>query len=742
MNRRETHSGRLSASSRDPEFDAISEKEIFMEAKDRLSIAYDAEIDNRNHAKAAMRFAEGDQWDDAPATSQSMDQPELVINLTDMMVTRVANNIRQQRPRGKYHPVGDGATTDIADTLNGLGRHVETRSEAGVAYDQAAKHAITGGWGYFRLLAEYVAPDSFQKDLRILSIPNVFTVFMDPGAIMPTGCDMGYCLISVKMKLAEYRRKYGKEPAVDWNDMTRDQRVRDWQDKEEIRLAEYFRIREKAAKLFGLRDKDGKEFTRWANEMPSKEALAQSGVTVDGSRESAKRSVEWFKLSGLSVVQREVLPGEYIPVFRVTGNATDIDGEVLRRGVVKSLMDPQRMVNYGEVAKIKRLGLAPKAPWIAAEGQIDGHPEWTDANTQAYSVLIYKPVTVATTQGEVPLPPPQRQQPAQIEAGFAEFVQGMRTNMMAIGGQPHEPDADKAGEVISGRALRQRQKMSDQSHFQYFDNTTLAIAHLWRVMVQWYPSVYSESGRIQRIIGEDSTPQMVTLNQKVEDSPGILSIKNDISVGRYDVVMDTGPGYETKREEGAETLIELINSKMGEEIAKVGPDLVVRSIDHPYMQELADRFVAQTPEGLKKIMDGLPERARSIIQSLGSQNEKLKQALQAAQQEVKFGVTKAHLAAETKAHDTLVSAETKRYDTDIRAETARDVAEIRAGAALMDSGAARGHEAEQAEKSMLHKAEEAERGRDFTADQAAAQRAADSALADSKRDSKPNGAGA
>ena len=71
--------------SRDPEFDAISEKNIFDEAKDRLHISSTAEVDNRNHAKAAMRFREGDQWDDSPATSQSMDQPELVINLMDAL---------------------------------------------------------------------------------------------------------------------------------------------------------------------------------------------------------------------------------------------------------------------------------------------------------------------------------------------------------------------------------------------------------------------------------------------------------------------------------------------------------------------------------------------------------------------------------------------------------------------------------------------------------------------------------
>ena len=745
MNRRETHSGRMSAGNRDPEFDAISEKEIFMEARDRLQIAYDAEVDNRNHAKACMRFREGDQWDDSPATSQSMDQPELVINLTDAVVTRVENNIRQQRPRGKCHPVGDGADIDIAQTINGIGRHIEVRSEAGVAYDQAAKHAITGGWGYFRLVAEYVADDSFQKDLRILPIRNVFTVFIDPGAIMPNGCDMTWCIISTKMKLTEYRRKYGDEPSVDWNDLTRDQRTRDWQDKEEIRLAEYFRIVEKSETLYQLRDAQGKEITRFKSDMPSKEALEAARITVQSTRKSARKRVEWFKLNGLSVVQRELLPGTYIPVFRVEGNATDIDGEILRRGMVKSLQDPQRMVNYGEVAKIKRLGLAPKSPWIAAEGQIDGHPEWNDANTQAYSVLTYKPVAFAGSQGDQLLPPPIRQAPAQIEAGFAEFVQGMRSNLMAIAGQPHEPGQDDAdGKIISGRALKQRSKMSEQSHFQYYDNLTLAIAQLWRVMLEWIPAVYFEEGRIQRVIGEDSTPKMVTLNEPSQESPGITKIKNDLSVGRYDVVMDTGPGYESKREEGAETLIELVNSEhMGQKIVQVGSDLVLRSIDHPYMQELADRIVATTPDGLKKVMEGMPDRARAIIQSLGSENEHLKQALQNAQMEAKFGVQKAHLAATVKAHDTLINDETKRYDSELRADTSLRIEEIRAGGKLLDSRAARGHAATQAENQMLHSAEQAERDRSHSSSESAAARAAQSMQQDAMPDDsrKPNGAG-
>ena len=168
---------------RDPDFDAITEKEIWEEARDRLQICIDAESSDRTKAKVAILFREGEgHWDDDYVTTASAETPQLTINLTDALVRRVVNNIKQQRPRGKAHPVGDDADIETAEVINGVGRHVEYRSEASVAYDTAADSSVTSGWGYCRLIAEYVSPDSFDMDLRILPIRNVFTVYMDHHA--------------------------------------------------------------------------------------------------------------------------------------------------------------------------------------------------------------------------------------------------------------------------------------------------------------------------------------------------------------------------------------------------------------------------------------------------------------------------------------------------------------------------------------------------------------------------------
>jgi len=688
----------------DTEFDAITEKDIFEEARDRLKLSIDADTDNRKLAKEDSLFREGENhWNQHNVTTASEESPELVINFTDTLVGRVVNSIAEREPRGKCHPVGDGADVERADVINGLGRHVEYRSEASVAYDNAADNAVTFGWGWWRLLAEFAAADSFDKEIRIVPILNAFSVYPDPGAIMPTASDMNWCLISLMMKRTEYKRLYPKAENAPWADVGRDEGIADWESKEEIRLAEYFRIRERTQKLHLIVTQDGRRITSFDAETPSAEELAKLGSRIIDTRDSARRQVEWFRLNGTKVIDRMILPGSYIPVIRCQGNARNIDGRVYRRGMVRALQDPQRMVDYGETAKIKRLGLTPQAPWVVAEGQLEGHPEWTDANRASYPVLTYKPVTVSTAGGDQVLEPPKRQPPAQVEAGFSELVEGMRSNLLAIAGMPNEPGQDST-QGVSGKALQRRDKLSDQSHAQYYRNQKLAIAQTWRIMLEWFPHYYSEE-RMQRIIGEDGKPSMVKLNEQTQED-GVASVKNDLSTGRYDVVMDSGPSYETKREEGSEALMEMVSGAgpLAELLAKVAPDLLFRGLDVPYAEEIANRLSAQTPDGLKKIMENLPKEARDIVQSLAAKNQQLEQALQAARTEVKYGITKAHLAATVKAHDVEESNKTKRADVESRERTTiavhhmdnetklRDT-EIKAGAEIIGRHQDAGYEA-------------------------------------------------
>ena len=87
--------------------DATTDSDIFAECSARLRIAQQAEGENRNNAILALEFEDGQQWPDDLYNLRKINRrPTLTINHTRTMVRRVVNNMRQQRPRIKVHPVG------------------------------------------------------------------------------------------------------------------------------------------------------------------------------------------------------------------------------------------------------------------------------------------------------------------------------------------------------------------------------------------------------------------------------------------------------------------------------------------------------------------------------------------------------------------------------------------------------------------------------------------------------------
>jgi hypothetical protein len=141
--------------------DATTDEGIWRECADRLRIGMAAESENRKKGVEALKFRWGEQWpDDIKNTRKSGGRPALTINHANVACQRQENTLRQQRPRIKVHPVGDGANVDTAAVVQGIIRHIENRSYASVAYDRGGKGAIDIGWGYWRVNSEYLVSTS------------------------------------------------------------------------------------------------------------------------------------------------------------------------------------------------------------------------------------------------------------------------------------------------------------------------------------------------------------------------------------------------------------------------------------------------------------------------------------------------------------------------------------------------------------------------------------------------------
>jgi hypothetical protein len=342
--------------------DATSLEDIFLEACDRLKIAESAESDNRDQGLKALDFVDGNQWDaDIQKTRTIEARPALTINHTNTFCRRIENTLKQQRPRIKCQPTKD-STVGKAKRVNGLIRHIETNSNASIAYDAGGTSAINIGWGYWRIGSYYLYDKGDKtagfndQELTILPIFNTFTVYMDPNAVMPAGEDQQWCIISTVISRREYKRLYPNAPNTEWVADAPGDMTQDWESKEQLRLGEYFRIHEVADKLYLMEDGS----TRLGSEMAPDfvyEAIG-NGVARDRKgkeicRPTTRRQVEWYRLNGKNVVEKKVLAGRYIPVIRCQGNTLDINGRIKRKGMVKDLMDPARMYNYWRLLGIE-----------------------------------------------------------------------------------------------------------------------------------------------------------------------------------------------------------------------------------------------------------------------------------------------------------------------------------------------------------------------------------------------------
>jgi hypothetical protein len=649
-----------------------------------LQFANEADQMNRSEALEDLKFAAGDQWPVEIQNSRVLEaRPCLTVNKVDAYCRQLTNQMRQQRPRIKVHGMNNQSDARMAEILQGICRHIENHSDADQAYDKAGDFAVRMGWGYWRVTTDYVRDDSFDQEIYIKAIDNPFTVYFDPNSVMPDGSDAETVLITTVISKDNFRKMYPDAETEQGFTMrgTGDTNP-EWVMKEDIRLAEYFYTERKAIKVHLLSDGSSVK----ADDLPPQEVLDLAGITIVETRNSFEKKIKWCKLTSMEVLEEGEWAGKYIPIVPVFGQETVVENKKKKFGIVRMAKDPQRMYNFWQTSLTESVALAPKAKWLLAEGQDEGHEnEWAMANIKSMPVLRYKQKDI---DGQ-PAPPPQRLQPEPPPAGIMAAAQSMTTDLMQVVGI-FDPSQLPQGN-ISGKALQGQQQQVDMTNFHYYDNLTRSIRQTGRIILDLVPKIYDRE-RVLRIIGDDGKPEILTINQYGQDEEGIDKILNDVTVGEYDVVMDTGPGYNSKRQEAVDSMMALFAADPT--LIQQAGDLLVRNMDFPGAETIADRLAVNNP--LAKVDDKskVPPRIQMELQQLQAQNQQAQQAIQQLQMVIQQrqdieGVkqdaeTKRKLMDVTaKANDTEMRQETIRRDTDIDNSTKVEIEILKGQIALI-----------------------------------------------------------
>jgi hypothetical protein len=646
------------------------------EAKQFLKLANEADTMNRQEALEDLKFVNGDQWPVELQNSRNLEsRPVLTINKLDGYCRQVVNQIRQQRPRPKVHGMNSQSDQKIAQVIQGLIRHIEANSNADNAYDTAADYAVRMGWGYIRVRTDYVREDSFEQEIYIDPVDNPFTVYYDINSVLPDGSDAEKCLVTTMMSKTDFHKMYPDADEMSFTQKGTGDTQSEWITKEDIRLAEYFYTARTREKLLLL--SDGSSIFE-SDFKKAEELLVNGGVYPIDERMSVKKSIKWCKLTAVEVLEEGEWPGRYIPIIPVYGRHCIVGDKRKKFGMVRHAKDSQRMYNFWQTSLTESIALAPKAKFLMAEGQDEGHEnDWAQANVRSFPVLRYKQTDIEGRAAPAPVRLQPEPPPAGILAATATIDDDIKT-LMGI----FDPAQLKQGN-ISGKALNGQQQQVDLSNFDFYDNLTKSQCQVAKVILDLIPKIY-DTQRVLRIIGDDGKPDLVTVNEL--DSVNQV-VKNNLAVGLYDVVMDTGPGYNSKRQAAVEAMTPILaadSNLMGQ----IG-DLWFRNQDFPGADIIADRLATLNPLAQLDEKSDTPPQAQMVIKQLQAQNEQLQKALEQFQVERKQRMdiesvkqeaeTKRELLRQTgKAFNVETMAEVRVHDQNTRAVTSQNKMEIEA----------------------------------------------------------------
>lgn len=592
----------------------MSEKEkesILDEIKDNLKYAEEYWHDNYQRGIKDKEFVTvaGEQWEDGAVARRAAEgKPSFEINLLRAYCNQQENTQRQNRPQAKVVPVDNGADPEIAKLLEGLIKDTEEASDFESVCDTAVSNTIFGGIGFIRIVTDYVSEDSFNQEPRFMAVHNPQAVYIDPQSKAYDGSDMNWAVVGEWVDKARIKKQYGDDAIADF-DM---EEYSSWCNDTDklVRIVEYFKKEEVEDTLLMLEDETiGLKSKLLEERGLSEEELEQ---LVVNERSTTRTVIKWFKVSGSKVLDETEFPGKYIPIIPIYGGVTFVEEERYIFSLIHFAKDSQRLYNFWKSTEADVLSKTQKyhdKPIASAEA-VKGHEDqWK--NPERYATLFYNQVT---ENGEIQQAP-YRMQPSQPPIGILGAAESSKQTITDILNM-HAPLMGGDSQEVSGVAIGMRQRQSETAQFNFQDNTNKSVRHGARILVGLYQALYTVP-MTRRIIGADGEAETVKLFDQIAEN-----VLADVTIGRYDIRMDTGPSYNTQREQNFQMIMQLLS--MNPQLFAIIGDILLQNSPLLNAKEIAERIKKTMPPNLLGEEGELnPEQAKAQIQQMDQLVQKM-----------------------------------------------------------------------------------------------------------------------
>ena len=586
-------------------------KNLHTKALDQFQAIQNKEKTQRELAVEDTLFAhaEDGQWSE-DALEKRGDRPRYTFNRVIGVIKQITGAHKQNRSQIKVAPDSEDADDKTADIMAGLIRKIEKNSDAQAAYDNSFDEKTAGGYGGWRVLTQFKEDSVDQQEICIEPILSACTShFIDIASKKIDGSDANHQFLISDMTTEEFERKFPKATVTDFNTDTYRQGIcNSWFRDNVVRVAEYW-VKTPVTKTICLMS-DGKTIDK-DDEGKVLDELAEQGITVVKSREVKSHKVEMYKMNGAEVLSGpHAFAGKYIPLVPDYGETITVNNQKYVRGIVRPAKDSNRTYNYARSTDIETYALTPKDPYWLTKTMAAGHTEQLESFPKKNQPFMFY-----NADPKHPGPPARTGAPS-VSAAGSEISRQSIDDMHATTSM-YPPAMGNAPQLLSEKSVRSQAEKGDIGAYIYQDNHEKALSYTGKILVDLIPRIIDTKQAVQ-ILGIDGKSETVQVNAEeldnlnqtvIDEETGQPVIVNDLSLGRYNISIETGPAFSTQREESASQLIDLATNHPV--FAELTPDLIAKNMNIVESEEFVRR--------LRKwaITQGIAEPTDEEIEELG-----------------------------------------------------------------------------------------------------------------------------
>lgn len=537
----------------------------------------------------------GAQWE-GPLGEQFENKPRFEVNKIHMSVIRIINEYRNNRIAVDFVSKDGSENDKLAEACNGLYRADEQDSVADEAFDNAFEEGVGGGYGAWRLRTTYEDDEDDDNEKQRIRIEPIYdadsSVFFDLDAKKQDKSDAKYCFVLYSITREAYIAEWNDDPAT-WSNIIHQTQF-DWNTPDVVFVAEYYRVEEVRETIRIFQTIEGEEERYTQADFDADETLEETLFnlsTIEVRQKRVKRrKVHKYIMSGGAILEDAgYIAGKNIPIVPYYGKRWFVDNVERCMGHVRLAKDPQRLKNMqlSKLGEISALSSVEK-PILMPE-QVAGHQiMWAEDNIRNYPYLLINPITGPNGETQAAGPVAYTKSSA-IPPAMAALLQLTEMDMAEILGNNQQ--AEKMVSNISGKAVELIQTRLDMQSFIYMTNMAKAMRRCGEIWLSMAKDVYVEDKRKMKAIDQmDQVSSIELMKPIIDEETGELTYENDLSKATFDVSVDVGPSFTSRRDATVRALTGMMQVTSDPETQMILQSMAIMNMDGEGIGDIKDFF--------------------------------------------------------------------------------------------------------------------------------------------------------